>query len=86
MPTLPGERKIGTVGKSLKGVETRISDEGEICIRSICNMVEYYKEPQKTAETLIDGFLHTGDKGEIDDEGYVKITGPCEGHVQNGER
>ncbi len=72
---LPGERKIGTVGKSLPGVETRISEEGEICIKSICNMVEYYKEPEKTVEAIKDGFLQTGDKGEIDEKGYIKITG-----------
>ncbi len=72
---VPGERKIGTVGKTLPGVETKISEQGEICIKSITNMVEYYKEPGKTAETIKDGYFLTGDKGEIDKEGYMKITG-----------
>ena len=72
---LPGRRKPGTVGQTLEGVETKITDEGEICVKSIVNMVEYYREPEKTAETLRDGWLHTGDKGEIDAEGYVRITG-----------
>ncbi|MEQ9422922.1 MAG: AMP-binding protein [Cyclobacteriaceae bacterium] len=71
----PGKRKIGTVGPSLVDVETIISEEGEICIKSPTNMVEYYKEPDKTAEALKDGFLHTGDKGEIGQDGFVKITG-----------
>ncbi len=72
---VPGERKIGTVGKTLPGVETKISEQGEICIKGVSNMVEYYKEPGKTAEAIKDGFLLTGDKGEIDSEGYVRITG-----------
>ncbi len=72
---LPGRRKPGTVGQTLEGVETKISEEGEICLKSIVNLVEYYREPEKTAETLRDGWLHTGDKGVIDKEGYVRITG-----------
>ncbi len=72
---LPGRRKFGTVGQTLEGVETKISDEGEICVKSVVNLVEYFKEPEKTAETIRDGWLHTGDKGEIDAEGYVRITG-----------
>ena len=72
---VPGARKIGTVGKSLEGVETKISEDGEICIKSDATMVEYYKEPEKTADAIRDGYLHTGDKGEIDDEGFVRITG-----------
>lgn len=72
---LPGRRRHGTVGQTLEGVETRISAEGEICLKSVVNMVEYYKDPEKTAETLRDGWLHTGDKGRIDEDGYVWITG-----------
>ncbi|MEL6673847.1 MAG: AMP-binding protein [Bacteroidota bacterium] len=72
---LPGKRKMGTVGVSMPGVELKITDEGEICVKSLANMVEYYKEPEKTAATLRDGFLHTGDKGEVDAEGFLRITG-----------
>lgn len=72
---LPGARKYGSVGKSMPGVEVKITDAGEICVKSDSNMVEYYKEPEKTAEALRDGFLHTGDKGEIDSEGFMRITG-----------
>merc|ERR1712169_172690 len=66
----------GKIGKAYKGVDIRISSEGEIQVKSPCNMVEYYLDPVKTAEVLTpDGYLKTGDKGEIDNEGYVKITG-----------
>jgi long-chain acyl-CoA synthetase len=67
--------KVGTIGKPAEGVEVKISDEGEILVRSDVIMSGYYKQPDKTAETLIDGWLHTGDKGELDGDGYVRITG-----------
>ncbi len=68
--------KIGCIGKAYRGVDIRIGDEGEIQVKSPCNMVEYYLDPLKTAEALTpDGYLKTGDKGAIDNEGYVKITG-----------
>ena len=68
--------KVGCIGHAYDGVDIRISDEGEIQVSSPCNMVEYYLEPEKTAETFTeDGWLRTGDKGTIDDEGYVRITG-----------
>ncbi len=74
---LPGAVKIGTVGsiKALPGNEVRITDEGEIIVRSPTLMAGYYLEPEKTAETIRDGWLHTGDRGEIDSDGYLKITG-----------
>lgn len=68
--------KVGCIGKAYEGVDIRISDEGEIQVKGPCNMKEYYLEPEKTAEVFTDdGYLRTGDKGEIDSEGYVKITG-----------
>lgn len=68
--------KVGCIGHAYDGVDIRISDEGEIQVSSPCNMVEYYLEPEKTAETFTeDGWLRTGDKGTIDDDGYVRITG-----------
>jgi long-subunit acyl-CoA synthetase (AMP-forming) len=70
------EDKIGCIGKAYDGVELRIAEDGEIQVSSPCNMVGYYKEPEKTAGVFTnDGFLRTGDKGVIDAEGYVKITG-----------
>lgn len=72
----PGVRKVGTVGISMPNSECNISAEGEILVKNDCTMVGYYKEPEKTAETITpDGFLRTGDMGEIDAEGFLKITG-----------
>lgn len=68
--------KIGSIGRAYEGVDIRISEEGEIQVKGPCNMKEYYLEPEKTAEVFTeDGYLRTGDKGEIDSEGYVRITG-----------
>ncbi|MFQ3249551.1 MAG: long-chain acyl-CoA synthetase [Glaciecola sp.] len=68
--------KIGCIGKAYDGVTVRIAEDGEIQVSAPCNMVGYYKEPEKTAGVFTnDGFLRTGDKGVIDSEGYVKITG-----------
>jgi long-chain acyl-CoA synthetase len=68
--------KFGTVGRALPGVEIRIAEEdGEILMRGPNVFREYWKNPEATADTLIDGWLHTGDLGELDDEGFLKITG-----------
>lgn len=74
---LPGAVKIGSVGSitALPNIEVRITDEGEIITRSPTLMSGYYLEPEKTAETIRDGWLHTGDRGEIDSDGYLTITG-----------
>ena len=72
----PGMRKVGSVGITMPEVECKISDEGEILVKSDCTMLGYYKEPEKTKEAITkDKFLRTGDMGEIDEEGYLKITG-----------
>ncbi|MFK8029073.1 MAG: AMP-binding protein [Gammaproteobacteria bacterium] len=68
--------RIGSIGKALPGVELKLTDEGELLIKSPSLMREYYKEPEKTAEEFTaDGFFRTGDRAEIDSDGYVKITG-----------
>jgi long-chain acyl-CoA synthetase len=68
--------KFGTVGRPLPGVEIRIAEEdGEILVRGPHVFHEYWANPEATAETLVDGWLHTGDIGSIDDEGYLSITG-----------
>jgi long-chain acyl-CoA synthetase len=68
--------KFGTVGRAMPGVDIRISeDDGEILMRGPNVFREYWHNPEATAETLVDGWLQTGDIGELDDEGYLKITG-----------
>ncbi len=69
-------RKPGYVGTAMPNCEVRLSEEGEIQVKSDCTMIAYYKEPEKTKETITeDGFLCTGDQGEIDSNGFLKITG-----------
>jgi len=68
--------KVGSIGKAYEGVDIRIAEDGEIQTKAPGNMKEYYLEPEKTAEVFTeDGYLRTGDKGQMDSEGYVKITG-----------
>src|SRR3989440_10611968 len=70
----PGEVKIGTVGPAAPGCEIKLADDGEVLIRGGCVMVGYRNQPEKSAATVDDdGWLHTGDIGEIDDEGFLKI-------------
>jgi long-chain acyl-CoA synthetase len=68
--------KFGTVGQALPGVEVKIAEEdSEILLRGPNIFPEYWDNAQATSETLVDGWLHTGDVGELDDEGYLSITG-----------
>ena len=70
-----GMNRIGTVGPAFPNTEIKIAEDGEVLIKGRHVMKGYYKNPQATAETIIDGWLHTGDVGEIDADGFVKITG-----------
>ncbi len=72
---MPAERiKLGTVGLPRPGTEVMIAPDGEILLRGPHVFIGYYKNPERTAETVIDGWLHTGDVGAMDNEGFVKIT------------
>ncbi|MFB1039692.1 MAG: AMP-binding protein [Polaribacter sp.] len=66
--------KIGTVGKPLEGLEVKIAEDGEILMKGTTVMMGYYKNEEMTNKTIINGYLHTGDIGTIDKEGFLKIT------------
>ena len=68
------ELKIGTVGVAYGDQEVKIAEDGEICVKGPCVMMGYYKQPELTAETVIDGWLHTGDIGVWVENKYIKIT------------
>ena len=69
-----GEVKFGTVGIPLEGVQVKIADDGEILVKSPGVFKGYFKNPAATAETIVDGWLHSGDVGTLDTEGYLTIT------------
>ena len=70
---MPDAFRIGSIGKAVPGADVRLADDGEILIRSPGVIMGYWNQPEKTAETIRDGWLHTGDVGRIDDDGFIYI-------------
>jgi long-chain acyl-CoA synthetase len=72
---IPTAHRIGTVGRALPGVDIRIGEDGEVMTRGPHVMKGYWRDKEATRETIRDGWLHTGDLGSIDEDGYLTITG-----------
>ncbi len=72
---LPGRVRLGTVGGRIPGIEVKIAEDGEILIQGPNVFLGYYKEPEATAEALQKGWLHSGDLGAFDKDGFLSITG-----------
>jgi len=72
---LPEANKTGTVGRPVVGAEVKIAENGEILTRTPCMMMGYYNDPEKSKEDLAGGWMHTGDLGKIDKDGYLRVTG-----------
>mgnify|MGYP000161393136 CR=1 FL=1 len=79
------KEKMGTIGRPVDGTEIKISDNGEILVKGDGVIKAYYKEPEKTTETFKNGWLYTGDKGEFDAEGYLRITGRVKDIFKSGK-
>lgn len=71
----PGATRLGTVGPPVPGVEVRIAEDGEVLARGPNIFAGYFEDPAATAETLVEGWLHSGDLGALSEDGYLTITG-----------
>jgi long-chain acyl-CoA synthetase len=79
----PARIKIDTVGPPLDGVRVRLAADGEILVAGDNVMKGYWNDPQATSQTLVDGWLHTGDVGRVDEEGYIRITDRKRDFIKN---
>jgi len=84
LPSADVLRKPGSVGPPSPGVDLKLSDEGEICLRSPYLFDGYFDDPQASAAALRDGWLHTGDLGALDDEGYLQVVGRMQELIRTG--
>ncbi|MDJ0848410.1 MAG: AMP-binding protein [Myxococcota bacterium] len=71
----PQDRRVGSIGKPVEGVDVKIAESDELLCRAEGLSPGYYNMPEKTAETFVDGWVHTGDKARVDEDGYYYITG-----------
>jgi acyl-CoA synthetase (AMP-forming)/AMP-acid ligase II len=78
------ERKPGRVGLPCAGVELKLGENGEVCVRSDLLMRGYFEDSENTAAALVDGWYHTGDVGALDDEGYLSIVGRVRDVIRSG--